>query len=155
MKTFRFKSRYFVFLFFIFLIIINIAGIYHLRDTKDNRETGYVVDVDYNSLKDALPQNGIAYVLFYYDDSAFSEKMESNLQKLAQQEMENVHFFKLNLNKYLGQLDKHDYSFAEDPLPYVHIYSNSEKVKQIAGVVSESNLQMIHQKVLRSHNISK
>lgn len=153
MKAVKLKSRYFVFLFLALLIVINIWGslrLFNIDEIDDIDDIAgiEIVDIDFHALEDSVAKEGISYVFFYYEDSAFSDRMEANLKQFLQQGVEHTSFYKLNLTKYLGNLDKYDYTLLKDPQPYIHIYHNSKKVEQIAGIVPAFNLQIIHQRIL-------
>ncbi|MFT3993521.1 MAG: thioredoxin family protein [Dysgonomonas sp.] len=140
MNIFRIKSWHILFVFGIFIFLINIFPIQGEGEYASVKSNTKLTDLDMDSFKDSI-SSGISYVLFYKENSTICNQMDYNLNKLIG-DSSKAKFYKLDLTK---NTFSHDIS----GVPYTMIFKDGKLVEEIFGVVPVSNLRMINNRVTK------
>lgn len=132
----RLKAWHFGFILLSFFILTNIIGTISLNAMPAAGDNSSLMDLD--GVDDVNDE--IDFILFYDDGAENCKKMEYNLDQLAQgNQASNVGFFKINVNEYPDVALRYNVS----GVPCTLILSEGKESKRIMGIVSQSNLEMI------------
>ncbi|MCC8144837.1 MAG: thioredoxin family protein [Tannerellaceae bacterium] len=88
--------------------------------------------------------SGISFVLFYYEDCRYCERMANCLQELAAMNYPDIHFYQINVGKYPAEYG--DYPVSG--VPSILIYKDGKEINRLLGVSSLNNLKMILSRTL-------
>jgi len=143
LKNFHFQTWHFGMLLVILLVLTNIVDAMTVNNIPRIQNSNFV-ELSDNTFTDAVSSD-ICYVLFFKEDCVLCEKMEYNLNQLSVSENKNIKCYKLDINKYPGKYS--DYLISGTPS--VLIYKNGKEAERIMGVVSVSNLQIIHNRAIK------
>lgn len=102
-----------------------------------------LTDLDSKSLADSISSD-CSFVLFYSQESELCEKMEHCMNEMIEDRNSNVKFFKVDVEKNSQVVSEYDVS----GVPCIIIFKNNTEAKRIMGLVSGSNLCMIHDRIV-------
>jgi len=145
LTSFHIRTWHFALLLAIMFVSTNILGNINIRRIPSHIEETCFVEIDNATFSDAVSSD-ISFILLYKDSSDLCAKMEYNLNRLAENiESGNVSYYKLDIEKYPGKYSRYDISGT----PSVIIYKEGRELERIMGVVSISNLEIIHNRVVK------
>lgn len=107
--------------------------------SKDNSS---LIDLTDRATIDSISED-ISFVLFYNNSSNICQKMEYNVNQLAQKEKQGIKFYKINVDKHPREALKYNIS----GVPNILILKNNQEVDRIMGIASVSNLEMIYNRI--------
>lgn len=143
LSDFHFRTWHFLILFIVLVLTTTILGAKKMDNIPFINNT-CLVEVDGNSFKEKITSD-ISYVLFHYDNSELSNKMEHNLDQIGNIPNNKTKFLKVNISENHNLCKEYNISGA----PSVIIFRNGEEVERMIGVIPVSNLQIIHNRVTK------
>lgn len=144
-KNFHFEAWHFVFLLIASIILTTAVGDMKLKAMpRITNENSLLIDLTGKVPIDSISEE-VSFVLFYNDSSDICEKMEYNINQLAQKENQGIKFYKINVDKHPREALKHNISGVPNTL----ILKNNKEVDRIMGIVSVSNLEMIYDRIIQ------
>lgn len=104
------------------------------------------VKKSFPSFTGEFSENEYSFIFFYNDDSDLCNKMRYNVEQFAAKNgKEEIAFFEVNVN----ELPEYYYRYNISGVPNLLIFKNDKELTRIMGIVPESNLEKIHQKIIR------
>lgn len=143
---FKLKTWHFAVILLGFIILTNIIGTINLKAMPAIGNDSTLKEVD----RIEMTHNTIDFILFYSEEAESCKKMEYNLDRLARQvQNENTGFYKININERPDIVSEYNIS----GVPCTLIFNNGEECNRIMGIVSQSNLEMIYNRISNQQSI--
>ncbi|WP_051697734.1 co-chaperone YbbN [Prevotella sp. 10(H)] len=142
MKNFRFRTWHFGLMLITLIIITNILGTQAVNSIPSRVENSRFVELNEATFNEAL-SSGIDFVFFHKKNSDLCNKMEYNLNKLPDES--SIKYYKLNIDEYPDKGIEHQIS----GVPSVVIFKNGKEIERMVGVIPESNLKIIYNRITK------
>jgi thioredoxin-like negative regulator of GroEL len=144
MKTFKLQTWHFGLMLIALSIVTNIIGTWAVNSIPDKIEDSRFVELNDKTFDEAI-RSGTGFVLFYKENSDLCDKMEYNLNQLPVDDNEKINYYKVNIAQFYALEAKYRIS----GVPSVLIYKDGKEAERILGVIPESNLKIIYNRVIK------
>ncbi|GAB6121719.1 thioredoxin family protein [Dysgonomonas termitidis] len=144
MKTFKLQTWHFGLMLIALSIVTNIIGTWAVNSIPDKIEDSRFVELNDKTFDEAI-RSGTGFVLFYKENSDLCDKMEYNLNQLPADDNEKINYYKVNIAQFYALEAKYRIS----GVPSVLIYKDGKEAERILGVIPESNLKIIYNRVIK------
>jgi len=129
----------------LFLLTIVLGEIkFEMMPSEKSNEFTKLTEIDPQSLSDSIASD-YSFVLFYSRESELCEKMEHCVNEMIEEKNSDVKFFKVDVEKYNHEVF---WEYGVSGVPCLIIFKDKKEVKRVMGLVSESNLCMIHDRII-------
>lgn len=108
---------------------------------KENPES--VSESSFPVFEGEFSEEGYNFIFFYNSESGISNKMRYNVEQMAGESEEDIYFFEVDVNKTPDYITE----FNVSAVPNLLVFKDNKELMRIMGVVPESNLQRIKEKI--------
>lgn len=144
MKTFKLQAWHFGLMLIILSIVTNIMGTWAVNSIPGNVEDSRFVELNDKTFDEAI-RTGSGFVLFYKEDSELCDKMEYNLNRLPVDDRGKINYYKVNITEFAAL----EAEYRISGVPSILIFKEGKERERILGVIPESNLKIIYNRVTK------
>ena len=144
MKTFKLQAWHFGLMLIILSIVTNIMGTWAVNSIPGNVEDSRFVELNDKTFDEAI-HTGTGFVLFYKENSELCDKMEYNLNQLPVDHRGKINYYKVNIAEFAALQAEYRIS----GVPSILIFKEGKERERILGVIPESNLKIIYNRVTK------
>lgn len=140
---FQFQSWHFIIgiIAFYFLTVLVSEVKIKAMPVSDGEKSLSSFNEDFNS-------GDFSFIFFYDGNSELCRKMKYNVEQLAENNKENIHFFEVDLNSSPQLYAKYNIS----GVPNLLIVKENRELARVMGIVSSDNLNIIYSRILNKMN---
>jgi hypothetical protein len=132
--TLQLKASHFAALIVAFFLCTTLLSAIQLRRMPESEPRS-----DFPAFEGQMPETGLQ-VVFFHDNSQLCNKMRYNLEQSAAPDM---HYFTADVAAHPHYIDEYRLSGT----PIILIFKEEKEILRIMGVVSQSNLKKIYEKI--------
>ncbi len=141
--TFRLKTWHFCLVLVVLFLITVVLECTGLKIAQSNSQSsGNLIELTKETFADSISTD-LSFVLFYDEGSELCEEMERRIDNVAKEVNKDTKFYKIKIDQYDNRFEKYDIS----GVPSILIFKDRKEINRIMGLVSESNLNMIHDRI--------
>lgn len=144
MKTFKLQAWHFGLMLIILSIVTNIMGTWAVNSIPGNVEDSRFVELNDKTFDEAI-RTGTGFVLFYKENSELCDKMEYNLNRLPVDDRGKINYYKVNITEFAAL----EAEYRISGVPSILIFKEGKERERILGVIPESNLKIIYNRVTK------
>ena len=144
MRTFKFQTWHFGLMLIALSMVVAIMGTWAVNSNPNNVEDSRLVELNEKTLEEGT-RSGISFVLFGKESSDLCDKMEYNLNQLPVDDTRNIRYYKVNVEEFYAL----EVEYRISGVPSILIFKDGKEIERILGIVPESNLKIIYNRVTK------